>query len=204
MGNHDVSRYPTRWGGGDPQRARAALVLLLGLRGTAVLYYGDELALPDTDVPPERQLDPVSIRYRGHLDRDAARTPMPWTDEPGAGFTAAGVEPWLPFGDLTVNVAAQRADPSSTLHLTRDLLALRRALPALRDGAYRTVPTPDGVWAWQRGDDVVVAVNLTDAPATVEGVTGTVRIGTDRSRDGRAVDGRLDLGPREAVIVQSA
>jgi alpha-glucosidase len=203
MGNHDVSRYPTRWGDGDPRRARAALVLLLGLRGTAVLYYGDELALPDTPVPPERLVDPVSIRYQPYVSRDAARTPMPWTAEPGAGFTAPGVQPWLPLGDPAAGTVADQAeDPASPLHLTRDLLRIRRELAGLRGGAYATWPAPDGVWAWRCGDDVLVAVNLSGTPATVAGVAGTVRIGTNRGRDGEPVGGSLDLGPWEAVIVE--
>ena len=73
---------------------------------------------------------------------------MPWSAEPGAGFTEPGVEPWLPFGDTAArNVADQRDDPGSTLHLTRDLIALRRARADLRSGAYATLPAPAGVWA---------------------------------------------------------
>ena len=56
--------------------------------------------MSDTDVPPERMLDPVSVKFAPVLNRDAARTPMAWTGEPGAGFTEPGVEPWLPFGDV--------------------------------------------------------------------------------------------------------
>ncbi len=205
LGNHDVSRYPTRWAGGDPAKARAALVLLLGLRGTAVLYYGDELALPDTPVPAERLVDPVSVRYQPYVSRDAARTPMPWSPEPGAGFTAAGVEPWLPFGDVgAANVEDERHDPGSALHLTRDLLALRRELPALRHGAYATLPAPDGVWAWRRGDDVAVAINGGDAPATVAGLDGTLRVGTDRGRDREPIRGGLRLSPWEGAVVELA
>jgi alpha-glucosidase len=202
IGNHDVSRFPTRWCGGDASRARAALVMLLGLRGTAVLYYGDELATPDTDVPVDRLVDPVSIRYHPVANRDAARTPMRWTASPGAGFTDAGVETWLPLGDTPGgSVAEQRDDPNSALHLTRDLLTLRRELPALRGGRYETWPAPDGVWAWRRGDDVLVAVNFADAAVTVDGVDGTVRLATDRARDGERVDGKLALASAEAVIV---
>jgi alpha-glucosidase len=202
MGNHDVSRFPTRWCGDDPQRARAALVMLLGLRGTAVLYYGDELATPDTDVPVDRLVDPVSIRYHPVANRDAARTPMRWNAALGAGFSGAGVEPWLPLRETPGgSVAEQRDDPMSALHLTRDLLTLRRELPALREGRYETVPAPEGVWAWRRGDDVLVAVSFADATSTIEGVDGTVRLSTDRSRDGERVDGRLTLGASEAVIV---
>jgi alpha-glucosidase len=202
MGNHDVSRFPTRWCDNDPRRARAALVMLLGLRGTAVLYYGDELATPDTEVSVDRLVDPVSIRYHPVANRDAARTPMRWNADRGAGFTAGPVDPWLPLGDVPGGtVAEQRDDPDSALHLTRDLLALRRALPSLRAGRYATWPAPDDVWAWRRGDDVLVAVNFADTATTVDGVEGTVRISTDRARDGEPVAGRLALGPLEAAVV---
>jgi alpha-glucosidase len=200
--NHDVSRMPTRWAHGDAAATRCALLMLLTLRGAAFLYYGDEIGMPDTDVPADRLLDPVSVALTPVLNRDAARTPMPWTGEPGAGFTEPGVEPWLPFGDVSAcNVAHQRTDPASTLHLTRDLIALRRELADLRDGVYATLWSKDGVWAWQRGDSTVVAVNLQGEPATVASISGTVRIGTDRARDGEAVDG-LRLGPWEGVVVE--
>jgi alpha-glucosidase len=200
--NHDVSRMPTRWAGGNAAATRCALLALLTLRGCAFLYYGDELGMPDTDVPPGRLLDPVSIQFAPVHNRDAARTPMPWTGGPGAGFTAPGVEPWLPFGDIgACNVADQRADPSSTLHLVRDLIALRRAQRSLREGAYRTLVVDGSLWAWWRGDDVVSAVNLGDGPVHLDGVTGTLRVGTVRDRDGEEVGGRLELGAWEGAVV---
>jgi glycosidase len=126
---------------------------------------------------------------------------MPWTGGPGAGFTDPGVEPWLPFGDVgACNVADQRDDPASTLHLVRDLIALRRQLPSLREGDYRALESVGSVWAWQRGGDVLVALNLGDAEASVE-VAGTIRIGTDRARDGERVDGSLALGPWEGAVL---
>ncbi len=81
--NHDVSRFPTRWAAGDRDKARALLVMLLTLRGAVFLYYGDELGMPDTDVPVERMLDPVTIALQPIHNRDAARTPMPWAPGPG-------------------------------------------------------------------------------------------------------------------------
>jgi glycosidase len=177
--------------------------MLLALRGTAFLYYGDEIGLPDTDVPADRLLDPVSIELQPVLNRDAARTPMPWDASAGAGFTTPHVEPWLPFGDVRAcNVADQRADPSSTLNFTRDLIALRRELPDLRAGAYSAHAADNDLWGWRRGDGVLVAVNFGANEATVDDVHGTVRIGTDRSRDGQTVDGVLSLGPNEGVVVQ--
>ena len=103
-------------------------MLLLTLRGTPTIYYGDELGHPDVPVPPEREQDPWGLRVPGlGLSRDPARTPMPWTDEPGAGFTVAGVEPWLPIvqGTSTISVAAQQGVSASMLGTTRRFLAAR-------------------------------------------------------------------------------
>jgi glycosidase len=125
---------------------------------------------------------------------------MSWTDAPGAGFTAAGVEPWLPFGVLTVNVAAQRADPGSVLHLVRDLIALRRADDALHAGPFTPLDAPEGAWAYRRGDRAAVALNLSDARVVVPGLSGRVEIGTDRARDGEALEGAVALGPWEGVV----
>jgi glycosidase len=121
---------------------------------------------------------------------------MQWSGEDGGGFTRGGVEPWLPFGDLARNVEAQRADPLSTLHFCRDLIALRPG------GAYETVPTPPGVWAWRRGDAHVVAVNLSGRAAHVP-VEGVVAIGTDRERDGERVTDRVQLAPWEGILLRA-
>jgi len=153
------------------------------------------------EVPADRVLDPVGLRDdRDEPGRDGSRTPLPWTDAPGAGFTAAGVEPWLPFGDLAVNVAAQRADPGSILHLVRDLIALRRADDALHAGPYTPLDAPDGAWAYRRGERAAVALNLSDAGVVVPGLTGRVEIGTDRARDGDALEGAVALGPWEGIV----
>jgi alpha-glucosidase len=194
LGNHDIARYGTRWAGGDPRRARAALVLLFGLRGTPTLYYGDELGLGDAALPSDRTRDSEG--------RDPQRTPMPWSPGPGGGFTEAGVEPWLPLGDRDgLTVAEQRDDPQSALSLTRDLIALRRRSPDLRTGAYSRLEAPEGVWAWRRGDATVVAVNLSGGELAVEPVDGAIAVATARERDGERVDERLELGAWEAAIV---
>jgi alpha-glucosidase len=202
-GNHDNNRFPTRWAGNDPQRARTALFMLLALRGTPFLYYGDEVGLVDTDVPGERVLDPVGLIHGRRVGRDPERTPMPWTGEPGAGFTEPGVEPWLPFGDIAAcNVASQRHDPIATLALTRDLISLRDAIPDLARGDYRTDSrSDDSRWVFRRGERTFVALNMADRETTLASVHGLVRIGTDRSRDGLRVDGDLVLGPWESVLV---
>jgi alpha-glucosidase len=197
--NHDAGRLATRWAGGDEAKARAALLMLLGLRGTPFLYYGDEIALPDAVLDPAEALDPVARRTGDpERNRDRHRTPMQWSAEPGAGFSADGARPWLPFGDLARNVAAQREDPGSTLHLARDLIALRRERADLRDGDYETLPAPAGAWAWRRGERTHVALNLSDAPVRVE-LDGTVLIATDRARDGAEFDGTL--APWQGVVL---
>jgi alpha-glucosidase len=191
--NHDAGRLATRWAGGDEARARAALLMLLTLRGTPFLYYGDELALPDAELDPARALDPVPHRTGDpERNRDECRTPMQWDGGPGAGFTS-GATPWLPFADGR-SVAAQREDPGSTLHLVRDLIALRRARTDLREGDYETLS--ESPWVWRRGEGTLVALNLSDAPVEV-GARGTLLIGTDRSRE--SFDGRL--GPWEGVVL---
>jgi alpha-glucosidase len=195
-------RFPSRWCDGDPVRARCALMMLLTLPGTAFLYYGDELGLPDTDVPRERLEDPVGKRFYPVYGRDPARTPMPWAPAVGAGFTAPGVKPWLPFGDVAAcNVEDQRRDPDSMVSLCRDLVGLRAAVPDLRLGAYTRLAADGGLWAWRRGERTVVALNLGDDPARLDVAKGMVRIGTRRQRDGERVDGSLALGPWEGAIV---
>jgi alpha-glucosidase len=202
--NHDAGRLTTRWADDDPRRARAALLMILTLRGTPFLYYGDEIALPEVPTDPETALDPVARRTGDpSRNRDPCRTPMQWSDEPGGGFTSDGATPWLPFGDLrAVNVAAQREDRGSTLHLVRDLIALRKSSRDLTAGSYEALAAPDGAWAWQRGDRFAVAVNLSDDDVTVDGVRGRVAIGTDRARDGETVGDGLRLGAYEAVVVE--
>jgi alpha-glucosidase len=146
LSNHDLPRFPTRMAGGDERKARAALLLLLTLRGTPVLYYGDELGMPQAEVPPEQQRDMAG--------RDGARTPLPWNGR--------WTDPWLPLAAEVASVAAQQDDGDSFLSYCRGLLAQRRASRDLLAGAYETLPAPDGVWAFRRGERTAVAVNLTD------------------------------------------
>jgi alpha-glucosidase len=186
--NHDIGRLASRWAHGDEARVRCALMVLLGLRGTPCLYYGDELALTSGDVPPDRILD-VAVPSRDH-----GRTPMPWTPEGG------WADPWLPLTDASRNVEEQRADPGSPLHFTRDLIAVRRRLTELRSAPYAELPAPAGAWAWRRGA-VRVAVNLGDEPVEIAGIDGAIAIGTDRARDEESVSGALMLDPAGGAIL---
>ena len=139
LGNHDEPRIASRIG---RDNAPLAMMLLLTLRGTPTLYYGDELGMRDVPIPLEREQDPWGKRVPGlGLGRDPERTPMQWDASPHAGFCAPDVEPWLPVSDdaARVNVAVELADSGSMLTLTRRLLALRRATPALAHGGYRPI-----------------------------------------------------------------
>jgi alpha-glucosidase len=127
---------------------------------------------------------------------------MHWSAEAGAGFTDPGVKPWLPFGDFAArNVEDQRRDPGSALTLVRDLITLRRESPDLRGGSYATLPSLDGTWAWRRGEGTTVALNMSDAGSSVEVGAGTIRIATERDRDGERVEGRLELSPWTGAVV---
>ena len=193
--SHDDVRFATRWCAGDEPLTKCALVGLLSLRGAAILYQGDEIGMEAVEVPVERRKDLAG--------RDPCRTPMVWRDEPGAGFTAPGVEPWLPIGKTDRNVAAQREDPDSILTLTRDLIQLRRHRGLLA-GAYTALDAPAGAWAFTREGGALVALNLGDEPARLDGVEGAIVLCTDRSRDGEVVAGALELGPRQAVVASAA
>jgi alpha-glucosidase len=139
-----------------------AAVMVLTLRGTPFLYQGEELGLTDGAVPPARVVDVDG--------RDPVRVPMPWEPGPGAGFTTG--EPWLPVHPDAdrLCVAAQAGEPGSALALYRELLALRRATPALQVGAYRSVEAAPDVFAYVREDPgptrqrVLVALNFAPFP----------------------------------------
>ncbi len=199
--NHDVSRFPTRWCGGDDRKVRLSLMMMLTLRGTPFIYYGDEIGMRDRPFERHEVKDPVGVRFHPAAGRDPERTPMQWTAEPGAGFTPSGVDPWLPFGDAAaLNVSDQRGDASSTLHLCRDLISLRSALVT---NAYERLGAPADVWLYRRGSSFVTALNFGDDAKRIDGVDGTIVISTGRDRDGQSVEGGLSLGPWEGVVVES-
>ena len=165
--NHDAPRAVSRWSEGrDPDRfARMAMLLLMALRGNVFVYQGEELGLPQADVPFDRLVDPEAIaNWPETLGRDGARTPMPWrADAPHAGFSTA--EPWLPVDTRHPPLAVDRqdADPASMLNLTRRLIALRKTEPALRLGSLRFLDAPAPILAFERtyGEDALIcAFNL--------------------------------------------
>ena len=205
LGNHDQPRVASRVG---PAQARVAMVLLLTLRGTPTLYYGDELGLENVPIPPERVRDPFGINMPGTgQGRDPVRTPMPWDTTANAGFTAG--EPWLPLGENrpAVSVEVQRRDPGSMLALTRALLKLRRREPALSLGDWTPLAVGDDLLAYARtwrDRRFVVVLNLDSVPQVVrfgEEMAGRVELSTHAGRAGERVDGRVDLRENEGVII---
>jgi alpha-glucosidase len=126
---------------------------------------------------------------------------MPWSDEPGAGFSAG--EPWLPLGDAP-SVARQERDPGSMLALYRRLLALRRTEDALTAGAWEGVRAGDGVLAYVRGGAFLVALNLTgdERALALDGRAGEIALSTSGAREGARVAGELRLAGDDGVIVR--
>ncbi|MFJ3910185.1 glycoside hydrolase family 13 protein [Streptomyces vinaceus] len=173
LSNHDVVRHVTRYGGGAQglARARAAALLMLALPGSAYLYQGEELGLPEVaDLPDAVRQDPAFLRSAGQDGlRDGCRIPMPWSGEqPPYGFGPAGS--WLPQPAdwAPLSVAAQTGDPHSTLELYRAALELRRALPGLGSpdaGPLTWLPAPEGMLLFTRPG---FACTLNSRPEPVE------------------------------------
>lgn len=173
VGNHDVPRVASRWGGPDapPAFAKLALAMQLSLKGTPCLYQGDELAFAEADVPFELLQDPYGITFWPEFKgRDGCRTPMAWTADDHGGFTTGA--PWLPVSPQHRERAAavQENDPASTLAFTRAFIAWRRTLPQLTRGAISFYDAPEPVLALRRdlhGERGVIAVfNLGAEPVS--------------------------------------
>ena len=167
-----------------------------------MLYQGDEIGMGNVTVTRDDLRDPLGVRFFPFYEgRDAGRTPMQWCEGPGGGFTEAP-RPWLPLGDLgAANVAGGSDDPGSILTLCRDVIAYRRRHPEFALADYRSLPAPEGVWAFGRGDGHVVVLNLSSDTVELHGLSGTVVLCTDRTRDGEGVGPGLELEPSQGLIL---
>jgi alpha-glucosidase len=220
LSNHDNSRHYSRYGRGvDPdtaaRRARAAALLMLTLRGTPYLYYGEELGMRDVRLRYRQLRDPYTRRYWPFLPgRDPARTPMQWDVSPHAGFTTG--TPWLPVSPDSehVNVAREADDRGSLLSLYRTLIWLRKTAPALTMGTYREVPGgPLSCLVYVREtsgqlrERLLIAVNFTPDPHTFSlpslAIGGVILLSTDPDSTGGLFDpSRVHLGPDEGIVVR--
>ncbi|HUG13444.1 MAG TPA: alpha-amylase family glycosyl hydrolase [Thermomicrobiales bacterium] len=196
LGNHDQPRLASRHNhdGRGQERSRAAALLLLGVRSTPFLYYGEELGMVDVDIPEDRLQDPARFYHHG---RDPERTPMQWDASAGRGFTEG--EPWLPFGPVEINVAAQQDDPGSLLSLYRDALRIRRDEPSLHAGELRDIDSPTGTFVFVRhaagARAIHCAINTTVEPIDIALPEGamSVLLATDRALDGLPVTGSFTV-----------
>jgi len=203
LGNHDQSRLASRVG--EPQ-VRVAAMLLLTLRGTPTLFYGDELALPNAIIPPDLVQDPAEKNQPGiGMGRDPERTPMPWDASAGAGFTTG--TPWLPLvaNAAELAVSAQAAAPRSVLSLYRQLLQLRRRSAALHAGEVSDIRADRGVLSYRRTGDqqrLHVVLNLTGEPQEVQVPSGRVLLTTLLDGAGGEVGGAFVLEAGEGAILE--
>jgi alpha-glucosidase len=208
LGNHDQKRIASRVGAAE---ARVAAMLLLTLRGTPTLYYGDELGLENTEIPPDLVQDPWEKNEPGlGLGRDPARTPMPWDGSENAGFTTG--MPWLPLNRdwATRNVAALTSDRRSLVALYRHLIALRRQHPALHAGRYIAIRNEGSLFAFQRCRDakehLLVALNLGREPRRLtlpDDIAGArLLLSTELDREGEEMSAKVELRPAEGLILE--
>lgn len=204
LGNHDRQRIASRVGG---DQARIAAMLLLTLRGTPTLYYGDEIGMPQVEIRPDQVRDPWEKNVPGlGVGRDGCRTPMQWDSTLYAGFSTAA--PWLPldrnFG--ANNVAIERHDAGSMLSLYRALIRLRRERPELALGTYKLVSIADALLVFEREHQdqrSLVALNFgcVSAEFDAAGLHGQILLSTFMDRQGEAIPKRLALRASEGLVV---
>jgi alpha-glucosidase len=209
LGNHDRPRIASRVG---PHQARIAAMLLLTLRGTPTIYYGDEIAMKDVAIAPAQVRDPLEKNIPGRgLGRDGCRTPMRWDRTTHAGFSS--VDPWLPLGNALDqhNVVSQRGDNTSMFQLYRRLMDLRRKRPALSLGRYGSVRADGNLLVFTREyelERLLVALNFAGEAAAASVPSnewvGQLLLSSTGDRAGEPVRGRINLRAHEGAIVELA
>jgi alpha-glucosidase len=204
LGNHDRPRLASRLG---VDQTRTAAMLLLTLRGTPTLYYGDEIGMRQVPIASAQVRDPWEKNLPGFgLGRDGCRTPMQWDATPQAGFSAG--QPWLPLPQnfAAHTVARERSNPNSLYNLYRRLIAVRRGNAALTGGIYRTVAANDDLLAYMReadGDRVLMVLNFGGGPAEFPlERAGKVLVSASSSRDGERIVGSITLAGHEGAVIR--
>ena len=205
-GNHDRPRVASRVG---RDQARVAAMLLLTLRGTPTLYYGDEIGMHQVAIAPEQVRDPFEKNVPGiGVGRDGCRTPMQWDATAFAGFSTT--TPWLPLADdfTRENVVNLAADERSILHLYQMLINLRKRLPPLQSGEYVPIAAEGDLLLYRRQSEaaaVVIALNLGAEPISIAsqtiGLGGEILLSTMLDRQDEKIAGQLDLRGNEGVII---
>ncbi|MDO8431542.1 MAG: alpha-amylase family glycosyl hydrolase [Candidatus Binatus sp.] len=200
LSNHDFMRHLSRYarGGDGEARARVAAVMIMTLRGTPFIYYGEEIGMREVKVPGVVKRDPVG--------RDGCRTPMQWSSALNGGFSGAA-ETWLPCGDFkSINVEKQIIDPRSMLSLYRHLIRLRKTTPALADGSYRSFDGgPHDCLVYHReaaSQHLIVALNFTAEAREIDTPAGKILFSTALDRIGESAGASLRLAPNEAAILE--
>ena len=206
LGNHDRPRLASRIG---PDQARVAAILLISLRGTPTLYYGDEIGMQQAIILPEQVRDPFEKNVPGiGIGRDGCRTPMQWDSSKFAGFSNA--EPWLPVAEnfLMENVESSRQDRGSLYWLYRRLIDVRRKHVALTEGSYRPLMANGDLLLFRRelrGEWVLVALNMGPEPISVsfpdEIWCGRVLVSSFADREREEVRASIDLRGHEGLLV---
>jgi alpha-glucosidase len=206
LGNHDRPRIASRIGKGQ---AAVAAMLLLTLRGTPTIYYGDELGMRQVDIPRDRVRDPFERNVPGiGVGRDGCRTPMQWDASDNAGFSK--VAPWLPLADdwRSDNVANLREDASSIWNLHHRLLSLRREMPALSIGLYRPELVDEDLLVYFREFEdtrLLIVLNLTSQAQLLtfeQGNRGKILASTGADRDGEDVTDSIALRGDEGLVIR--
>jgi len=206
LGNHDDHRILTRYG---KEQARIAAMLLLTLRGTPILYYGDEIGMSDVEIPFDKVQDPAGIRQSGQ-GRDPNRTPMQWSGDHQAGFSPLGSkDPWLPLADdyKKTNIDNQQNNPDSMLSFYQKLLTIRQSHSALQSGDYISISnSPQGCYFYKRDNSkekILICLNFTDRICQVDPnlvQSGKILFSTHANkRSGSSAN--LALQPNEGILI---
>jgi alpha-glucosidase len=211
--NHDVARAISRYehGADTDKRARLLALLLLTLRGTPFIYYGEEIGMKEARLPKDKLQDPIGRKwYPLHRGRDGCRTPMQWENGPGAGFSTA--EPWLPLGPEVEarNVANQVKDPHSMLNFYKQLIRLRKELPALTGGDYQsiTASVPEECFCYRRQTDqqsLVVCLNFsaqTQMISLTDAERINLQVSTNPERKENTTGSEIKLEPYEGCLLK--
>ncbi|MBT1702245.1 alpha-amylase family glycosyl hydrolase [Chryseosolibacter indicus] len=208
LGNHDQPRVASRLGS---EQARVAAMLLLTLRGTPTIYYGDEIGLKDVPIPVEEIQDPQGLNMPDkNLSRDPARTPMQWDASTNAGFSTT--KPWLRVDRnyTRQNVEALRNNETSIYNLYAKLIALRKKESSLSVGSYTPVYSDHQMIAYIRKAEgspaFLIILNLTHRPCYFRqkqtSYTGTIVVSTSPELEGTAVEGTISLSGDEGIIIK--